>query len=138
MGATAFKTLARTNEVEFSGGTVTIHELSLRKIQVLAGVLKEIGSKGSVLANLSSEDPGKLADAVAGLLQDVPDKLVQVVQLAAPDLTEADVLDATPRAVLELLVAIWELNNLGELMRKNAASLLPSGNGGSPRKPPTD
>jgi len=138
MGITGFKTLARTNEVEFCGGTVTIHELSLRKIQTLAGLLKDIGSKGSALANLSSEDPGKLADAVAGLLQDVPDKLVAVVRLGVPELTEEAVLDATPRAVLELLVAIWELNNLGELMRKNAAGLLPSGNGGSPKKRPTD
>jgi hypothetical protein len=113
------KTLRRTRPVPYGTRTVTVRELSLRELAVLAGTVRETFEKHrGLLDALQSGDGRAAAQAIAELVQLVPEQLPRVVALVS-DATEAECLDSTPRETLALLVAAWEVNGLTELLRKN-------------------
>ncbi len=119
------QTTARTNIVHFRGQDITIRELSLRKIGALAEIMEGLANQFDKEA-LESEDMQRIVPAVSHLIQSAPDKIVALVKLGA-DVTDDDILDATPRELMDLFIHIWQINNLAEMFQKKVQSLLPSG-----------
>ena len=116
--------------VAFRGREVVLYEVSLRTIKKLAVVLRELLPGGQ--AELGSGDPVQVANAITALVENAPDKLAALVVLVAPTLTVDEVLDATARDVVAILVAAWELNNIMDLLKKVLPGAGTPGAGPSP------
>jgi hypothetical protein len=111
---------------------VIVRELSLRKLSALAGTIRDIIADPDVRAKLSSGDGNQIADAVLGLVQTGPDRLADAVALST-DLSKDAALDLTPSQLLDVLLVVWEVNDLMGLFKKKVPGLMSGpGTGSTP------
>lgn len=114
---------ARSKEVQFNGKPVTVRELTLGDIMGVGKALSSIASRADIFDAFKSEDTDKQAVAISELLVMLPQDMAELIQLAT-GLKPEKVIAATPAQVLDLVLEIWELNNLVDIFGKKLSGVL--------------
>jgi hypothetical protein len=120
--------LGKSRTVDFNGRKVEVRELTIRQIVSLSSQLARISRFQPVFEDLAAKDNARVIRGILSLVRTVPGELASFVAVAlprrrrlfwtVPAVTKRDILDATPEQVVDLVTAIVEVNNLGEMFKK--------------------
>lgn len=124
----------KAKQLKLGDKEVTVQELSLRKYKELGEVLKGLGADDfkRIAAAFDSEETDKIMGAVGELLLIVPETLAKVIQMVT-GVDQETIMDAPQSQVVEVLSAAWDLNNLGDMVKKKFRGLVSS----RPKSPTT-
>lgn len=113
-----------SHQVTIGGRTFAVRSLRLREVRELVEIIEEMEQRASTAGAprpwwafwRRSASAGEGLDALV-------DPLRRTLRLACPDLTAAEIDDATLEEVFAGAIAVWKANDILETIRKNVAGL---------------
>lgn len=116
--------LPKTKTIQFNGKDLTLKRLTMRQFMLLGEALESIMGQKDIAAKMQSGKPADVIPAILTLIQVAPGSIAKIASIAT-GLTADEVLDSQPDEVIALLKAVWDFNDLIDLLKKNLSLIIP-------------